>query len=76
MRLTRSHFIIWDKAGGGNYVIISRGDGVFEKNEGFRSRQEAEEWVERCLRKARLEEMENALFAQPWLPAAQTNRAH
>jgi len=50
MRESRSQFVIWDQIGGGNYIMIAHGEGVYEKKEGFRSRREAEEWIERRLR--------------------------
>ena len=44
MRELRSQFVIWDQIGGGNYIMIAHGDGVYEKKDGFRTRREAEEW--------------------------------
>ncbi|MDB5596991.1 MAG: hypothetical protein JWM36_3952 [Hyphomicrobiales bacterium] len=73
MRELRSKFVVWDQIGGGNYIMIAHGDGVYEKKEGFRSRREAEDWIERRLRKSRLESLEDSVFAEPWLresPAA------
>lgn len=67
MRFLRSQFVIWDKIGGGNYIMIAHGDGVYEKKEGFRTRKEAEDWVERRLRQSRLEHLEENVFAKPWL---------
>ncbi len=76
MRASRSQFVIWDQINGGNYIVIAHGDGVYEKKEGFRSRREAEDWIERRLRTSRLETLEASLFAEPWLreaPVAGTN---
>jgi hypothetical protein len=67
MRELRSQFIIWDQVGGGSYIMISHGAGVYEKKEGFRDRKEAEDWLERRLRKNRLEKLEETVFAGPWL---------
>ncbi len=67
MRELRSQFVIWDRIGGGAYILIAHGDGVYEKKEGFRTRKEADEWVERRLRKSRLQSLEDAVFSEPWL---------
>ncbi|MDB5650946.1 MAG: hypothetical protein JWL62_2466 [Hyphomicrobiales bacterium] len=76
MRELRSQFVVWDQIGGGNYIMIAHGDGVYEKKEGFRSRREAEDWIERRLRKSRLESLEEAVFAEPWLREAPAVRMH
>lgn len=76
MRELRSKFVIWDQIGGGNYIMIAHGDGVYEKREGFRSRKEAEDWIERRLRKSRLELLEESLFSQPWLTETTTASVH
>jgi hypothetical protein len=47
--------------------MIAHGEGVYEKMEGFRNRREAEEWIERRLRKSRLQSLEDAVFSEPWL---------
>jgi hypothetical protein len=76
MREVRSQFVIWDQIGGGNYIVIAHGNGVYEKQEGFRSRKEAEAWVERRLRKSRLEKLEEAVFSEPWLREASRHSIH
>ena len=67
MRELRSQVVIWDQIGGGNYIMIAHGDGVYEKKDGFRTRREAEEWIERRMRKSRLQSLEDAVFSEPWL---------
>lgn len=76
MRELRSKFVVWDQIGGGNYIMIAHGDGVYEKKEGFRSRREAEDWIDRRLRKSRLESLEDSVFAEPWLRESPAARVH
>ena len=71
MRVLRSQFVVWDKIGGGAYIMIAHGNGVFEKKEGFRTRKDAEDWIERRMRQSRLEQFENSVFEKPWLPPPQ-----
>ena len=56
--------------------MIAHGDGKYEKKEGFRSRKEAEEWIERRLRKSRIESLEDSLFSEPWLREAPRPSIH
>ena len=67
MRELRSQFVIWEQIGGGNYIMIAHGDGVYEKKEGLRTRKEAEEWIERRLRNSRLLTLGDAVFSEHWL---------
>jgi len=76
MREWRSQFVIWDQIGGGNYILIAHGNGVYEKREGFRNRREAEDWIERRLRRNRLASFEESLFSEPWLPPSPRASLH